>query len=1181
MTACSRFFFPGRFSRNNLNIPTPTPVSSGWSTPAIDGNGIKKPVLGISNSNNAAAIKSDGTLWTWGNNTFGFLGNNTAAYGASSPVQTISGGSNWCTLAVSSVQAAIAAIKTDGTLWTWGFALLGGRNSTLHASSPSQTVAGGNNWCQVSMGQNHAGAIKTDGTLWLWGSSNYGQLGNISIAGASSPVQTIGGANNWRFISTGRQISGAIKTDGTLWTWGYNNVGQLGTGAVLDGISIYSSPIQTVAGGTNWSFSSQVNIIDNDFREMAGDGCSGNSRFAVKSDGTLWAWGYNGNFNTLGRLGVGSTVPRVSSPAQVIGSPTNWIKVDTFCGHTIGLKSDGTLWTWGLNGCGGLGNNTSRSFGEPYTLNARSSPGQTIAGGTNWCSITTSGITSAALKTDGTLWVWGSGLCGVLGNNSTASVSSPIQTVAGGTNWKKIALSKAVPYASTLAAIKTDGTLWMWGYGGRGVLGNNSTVNISSPIQTVTGGTNWLHASVGVSVVAIKTDGLWAWGNTYLSGANPVLASQVSSPVQFNTSTAWRQVETSGASSYAVTNTGQLWGWGSIPSNIYSKLTQFGGPTARICSPVQLSTSSTWRQISAIGIGIQCVGSESRLFNWGSAYQGQMGNNRGAECVLHASSPVQTIAGGNNWRHVSAGYNLMAATKTDGTLWTWGQNFAGALGDGTLSNRSSPGQTILGGTCWREAAATNCNHLRFIRCDGVVFGSGTGTLFSFIGTSNTPTGGTRCETTPLQLTLPTTADTITGVTNGQAFIGTNGCLYTWGSTVCGVLGNGQACEDLPVVNVNFDDIFIRRECFQQGNLWGWGNFPFQFLIGDGTSVCRRSSPVQVLGNNWRAVSTAYRLGHSGSSAGIKADGTLWTWGASDCGALGNNLTVCQSSPVQTVTGGNNWSVVCNGYRHMVAVKTDGTLWTWGNGVDGRLGNNSTLSRSSPATITGGGSGWLTAGVTRDASFGITTNGTLWSWGKNYSGVLGVGDIVDRSSPVQIPGTNWVRIFSNSSIGPVGALKADGTLWVWGSNYCGALGTGTVISHSSPVQTVAGGNNWKCAGFGFGVGAAVKSDGTLWTWGRNNYGQLGMFTASWPVSSPVQTVAGGNNWRSVAVTSRAWIANKTDGTVWGSGFLLRGDNTGAYCFSSPVQMLSGTSGWVSVSLSEGTGAIPHTVLAIKE
>ena len=186
-------------------------------------------------------------LWAWGRNANGQLGDNTTT-DRSSPVQTVSAGTNWKFVAGSGYH--ITAIKTDGTLWTWGNNNNGqlGDNTITHRSSPVQTVSAGTNWKMVSSGFYHTAAIKTDGTLWTWGCNIFGELGDNTRISRSSPVQTVSAGTNWKQVAGTSVHTAAIKTDGTLWTWGRNANGQLGDNTTID----RSSPVQTAAGGTNW-----------------------------------------------------------------------------------------------------------------------------------------------------------------------------------------------------------------------------------------------------------------------------------------------------------------------------------------------------------------------------------------------------------------------------------------------------------------------------------------------------------------------------------------------------------------------------------------------------------------------------------------------------------------------------------------------------------------------------------------------------------------------------------------------------------------------------------------------------------------------------------------------------------------------------------------------------------------
>jgi alpha-tubulin suppressor-like RCC1 family protein len=359
----------------------------------------------------------------------------------------------------------------EGNLWTWGINFFGrlGDNTTTNRSTPVTTLAGGANWKQVSGGKNHTAAIKTDGTLWTWGANSpYGQLGNNTSTNRSIPVTTFAGGTNWKQVTCGGYHTAAIKTDGTLWTWGYNYYGQLGNNTSgTDGLT----PSTTFAGGTNW-------------KQVA---CGGYHTSAIKTDGTLWTWGRN----SFGQLGDNTSGVNRSTPVTTLAGGTNWKQVTGGFDHTAAIKTDGTLWTWGCNSYGALGDNTETN---------RSTPVTTFAGGTNWKQVSGVGNRTAAIKTDGTLWTWGRGTEGQLGDNTTINRSTPVTTFAGGTNWKQVAGG----YFHT-AAIKTDGTLWTWGYNNYGQLGDNTITTRSIPFTTFAGGTNWKQVTCGFDHTAATT----------------------------------------------------------------------------------------------------------------------------------------------------------------------------------------------------------------------------------------------------------------------------------------------------------------------------------------------------------------------------------------------------------------------------------------------------------------------------------------------------------------------------------------------------------------------------------------------------------------------------------------------------------------------------------------------------
>ena len=354
------------------------------------------------------------------------------------------------------------SMKNDAanySLWAWGYNNRGqlGQNNVTNYSSPVQIPS--ITWSKVFKGyaeQPRSMAGKSDGTLWTWGVNSYGELGlNTNGDHRSSPVQIPG---TWASASWGSHSTFSINTDGELLTWGQNESGQLGHNNVVH----YSSPVQVP--GTTWS-------------KVAG---GWRTSYAIKTDGTLWTLGSN----SYGQLGVNNRT-EYSSPVQV-GSDTTWGTLAHSAGKTstAAVKTDGTLWMWGNNWAGQLAQNNRSKYSSPVQVP-----------GTTWNTVSASYRTYMATKTDGTLWAWGSNDHGALGQNQNSGErrSSPVQIP--GTDWSGsiVQLEGSGPIS---AAVKTDGTLWSWGYGNYGGLGVNNVTEYSSPVQ-VGSDTTWSDVSGG------------------------------------------------------------------------------------------------------------------------------------------------------------------------------------------------------------------------------------------------------------------------------------------------------------------------------------------------------------------------------------------------------------------------------------------------------------------------------------------------------------------------------------------------------------------------------------------------------------------------------------------------------------------------------------------------------------
>ena len=296
-------------------------------------------------------------------------------------------------------------------------------------------------------------------------------------------------------------------------------------------------------------------------------------------------------------------------------------------------------------------------------------------------------------------------------------------------------------------------------------------------------------------------------------------------------------------------------------------------------------------------------------------------------------------------------------------------------------------------------------------------------------------------------------------------------------------------------------------------LYAWGaNHDGQLAQNN---LTLKSSPVQVPGTTWSVLGSTSSV--YGTCYAIKQDGTFWAWGSnSSYGLVGNSSSTNVSSPIQLP--GTTWKAVFGGRNTALASKTDGTLWNWGYNPEGGLGQNNRTAYSSPKQL-GAGTDWVGTTATIAAGEGsqaaIKTDGTLWTWGQSYRGETAHNNRVHSSSPTQIPGTTWrdVKIGGRIFL----ATKTDGTLWTCGAGYQGALAQNSETYYSSPVQIP--GTAWRSVGdysYSGYAAFATKTDNTLWAWGYNAFGALGQNEQGGPTSRSSPTQIPGTNWEHYAV-----------------------------------------------------------------
>ena len=343
-----------------------------------------------------------------------------------------------------------------------------------------------------------------------------------------------------------------------------------------------------------------------------------------------------------------------------------------------------------------------------------------------------------------------------------------------------------------------------------------------------------------------------------------------------------------------------------------------------------------------------------------------------------------------------------------------------------------------------------------------------------------------------------------------------GGLYLWGRNSYGALGQNNLTvysSPVQVPGTTWDAVSLSYSTYARksdGTLWSWGqNTHGQLGQNQSYPVLKSSSsPAQIPGTTWSDnFSSMFNY-----IIATKSDNTAWVWGQNNQGQLGLNAPnpSYMSSPTQLP--GTSWNTDNNkvkaGYNSMYAVKTDGTLWAWGYAGQGQLGLNQSPAGggvemiSSPAQI-GAKTNWRILGGTVSMGQAINTDGELWTWGSNTDGHLGINDTTQRSSPVQVPGTTWNKLIGGHNLYYAsGAIKTDGTLWAWGRNTSGELGQNNLTKYSSPVQIP--GTTWDTVASGVACMGGLKTDGTAWVWGANGPGTLGLNQPeSTKYSSPVQ------------------------------------------------------------------------------
>lgn len=657
-----------------------------------------------------------------------------------------------------------------------------------------------------------------------------------------------------------------------------------------------------------------------------------NHGLALKRDGSVRTWGDN----AAGQLGDGTRVPSGNPIGIGLGNVTALAAGEN---HSLTLQRDGSVRAWGRNQEGQLGDGSTTDRARP--VRAGVSRVITLAAGRNH---------SLAVTSDGRVWAWGDNGSGQLGTGIAGTSSTPtpvaglggVMAVKGGANHS--------------LALRVDGTVWTWGRNNSGQLGTGTTVDSPAPTR-VTGLPRAVAIAAGAEFsVALARDGtVWAWGSNQfreLGGTAPA-ASEI--PRQVSGIQDLVDIQSGGAHTLGLKADGTVWVWGSPV-----------GPAGEPSGPVLASGLSRVVAVAAGGDSSLALSEDIDVVGWGSSNYGQVGE----VAVARNRTPV-AVSGLGGAQAVAAGSEHSLALRKDaGSLWAWGSNAHGQLGVVTTHSGVSTPLMVSAATVV-VAIAAGANHNVALREDGSVLTWGnsvSGQLGDGVA------GYYLTRATPMLVTSLDPARAVAaGLVHSLAAL-RNGTVRAWGSNVHGQVGDGTG--------------------------GGSPDFVAQFR-----APYVRARPVQVL-DLVEIVSVAAGSFHS---LALKDDGTVWAWGSNVSAELGNGtMGGIQNAPAQ-IGGLAGAIAIAAGARHSLALAADGTVWAWGANGSGQLGNGTVGGTGVTPGAVPGLSDVVAVAAGGHHSLALKGDGTVWSWGANGHGQLGIGAAdARRPTPTQVVGLTGVR-----------------------------------------------------------------------------------------------------------------------------------------------------------------------------
>ncbi|WP_338796768.1 IPTL-CTERM sorting domain-containing protein [Acidovorax sp. DW039] len=1063
------------------------------------GEGVQQAALGVGHT---CALTTSGSVLCWGDNSKGQLGDGTttnrdvptAVQGISGEVQSIAtGASHTC------------ALTTAGALYCWGENAIGqlGNGSMVNSNVPQavQGLAGG--VLQVATGNYSTCAVTTAGAAMCWGQNAQGQLGDGSTTFSNVPkaVQNLG--SGVRSIAAGLEHTCAATAAGAVYCWGSNGSGQLGNGS--------TSPRDVPVAVENLSGSVR-NIAVGLYHTCA-----------VTVANALQCWGSN----TYGQLGDGTSSNR-TTPLTVSGVGSGVKQVAAGSMNTCALTTSGGVSCWGT--ALGLGDGSTSSRNTPGPVPGLGNTVQMIAEGySHTCAVTTAGA----------LYCWGRNDKGQLGNRSLTDSSVPVPVLGLGSALPlREEVKQVASGAEHTCGVTVNGAVYCWGKNDSGQLGNGSSNASSMPIAVSGLSQGVLSIVVGsnhtCALMAGGTVSCWGYnGNGQLGDGTNSNFSSVPKSVQ-GLSEAVQSLAAGYAHTCALTTSGKVFCWGANPYG------QLGDGTLNFSNaPVAVASLGATVQSIAAGYFQTCaVTNAGAAHCWGANFYGQLGNGTDHN---NSSVPVPVSGLGSGVQEIVAGSEYTCAVTTSGAVYCWGRNDIGQLGNGTSAASNVPvAVPTLSSGVQRISAGTTHTCARTSLAELYCWGDNTlGQLGIGSNTSSTPALITR---------LGTGVDSVSAGSSHTCALTVSKTIYCWGYNGNGQLGDGSTTNrsapravqrfgrsTSPIVSGDNHSCGLTVA----GGAFCWGDNRYGQL-GDGTET-DRALPVAVESLPSGVIQLAAGTRHT---CALTSAGAVLCWGSNGAGQLGDGTNTFSKTPVPVSGLSGGVQSIAAGGDFTCAVTTAGALQCWGDNNAGQLGDGSATNRNTPTAVTGLSSGVQSVVLGGNHACALTDAASVLCWGYNFSGQLGDGTQVNRTSPAAVAGLGGEVQAITAGKNHTCVVAGTGGVLCWGGNFEGQLGDGsttrrttpvTVSGLSSGVQQVAAGENHSCA---------VTITGATQCWGSNNAGQLGDGTTS-SHSTPVAVSGLVTGLQTIALGSSHSCALTTGGALqcWGyNQFGQLGDGT---------------------------------------